>query len=98
LEASNSSTTSAASKRRSASMASSKPIKLPAKESGETWTSSGRPCSRSTIASHVGTEASGLVPAAVLNGDTVDLRRLDGGERERRTRLLLQIFVINEAS
>jgi hypothetical protein len=41
-------------------MALSKPIKMPAKESGESSTSNGRLYSRSATASHFGAAASGL--------------------------------------
>jgi hypothetical protein len=53
---------------------------LPVKVSGIS-TSFVRPLSRLAPASHVGTEASGFVPASAPGGGVVGLR-LDGGERE----------------
>jgi hypothetical protein len=61
-------------------MAWTEPIKLPTEDSDEISTSSGMPSSRSTTASIVSAEASGYVPAAVLDGGKSDLR-IDGGER-----------------
>jgi hypothetical protein len=49
-------------------MAWTEPIKLPTEDSDEISTSSGRPSSRSTTASIVSAEASGYVPAVVLDG------------------------------
>jgi hypothetical protein len=68
LEAAYSSSTSAASERRSSSMAQLKPSKKPARDSGDISTSSGRPFSRSATAFNASTGASGLVPAPVLDG------------------------------
>jgi hypothetical protein len=57
-----------------------RPIKLPVKDSGTSSTSIRRPLLRSAAAAFVGSEASGFVPASVLDGGSFGLW-LDGGER-----------------
>jgi hypothetical protein len=61
-------------------MASNKPIKMPAKKSGESSASRGRPSSRLIAATNASIEASGFVSTAVLDGGELDLW-LDDGER-----------------
>jgi hypothetical protein len=57
-----------------------RPIKLPVKDSGTSSTSIRRPILRSAAAAFVGSEASGYVPASVLDGGSSGLW-LVGGER-----------------
>jgi hypothetical protein len=57
-----------------------RPIKLPVKDSGTSSTSIRRPLPRSAAAAFVGSEASGFVPASVLDGGSSGFW-LDGGER-----------------
>jgi hypothetical protein len=57
-----------------------RPIKLPVKDSGMSSTSIRRPFLRSAAAVFVGSEASGFVPASVLDGGSSGFW-LDGGER-----------------
>jgi hypothetical protein len=59
-----------------------RPIKLPVKDSGMSSTSIRRPLRRSAAAAFVGSEASGFVPAFVLDGGCSGFCFwLDGGER-----------------
>jgi hypothetical protein len=59
-----------------------RPIKMPVKDSGTSSTSIRRPLRRSTAAPFVGSEASGFVPAPVLDGGSPGFCFwLDGGER-----------------
>jgi hypothetical protein len=59
-----------------------RPIKMPVKDSGMSSTSIRRPLRRSAVAAFVGSEASGFVPAFVLDGDSSGFCLwLDGGER-----------------
>jgi hypothetical protein len=59
-----------------------RPIKMPVKDSGTSSTSIRRPLWRSTAAAYVGSEASGFVPASVLDGGSSGFCLwLDGGER-----------------
>ena len=73
--------TSAAGGGRQTSKVKSWPILKPAKGSGAYLTSSVRPLLKSVAALNVRTEASGSVPASVLDGGDGDFR-LGGGERE----------------
>jgi hypothetical protein len=57
-----------------------RPIKLPVKDSGMSSTSIRRPLLRSAAVAFVGSEASGFVPASVLDGGSSGFW-LDGGER-----------------
>jgi hypothetical protein len=59
-----------------------RPIRLPVKYSGMSSTSIRRPLQRSAAAAFVGSEASGFVPASVLDGGCAGFWLwLDGGER-----------------
>jgi hypothetical protein len=59
-----------------------RPIKMPVKDSGMSSTSIWRPLRRSAVAAFVGSEASGFVPASVLDGGSSGFCFwLDGGER-----------------
>jgi hypothetical protein len=59
-----------------------RPIKLPVKDSDMSSTSIRRPLQKSAAATFVGSEASGFVPASVLDGGCAGFWLwLDGGER-----------------